>query len=449
VWNLELLKVLGVTSVNMGKSSHEHWAKLDIERFPTAESALDQLRAVILRGEQPQVVAEPVEQVDPKLVEFSNTLKDAVAAREPDPKKWRAFLEAATGYKNSEEAWTAFEPVDTLVAQIQMYEVPAAAAEETEASAESAPEPEAVVTPSAPEPTSKPTNKASEPDIMTVAPPSVDEEFVRYGDLIAKALDERVLPTNRNYQGYLLAMATGKKNRRELYDAHIPVAEVVEKIKTFDLNLLPADRRSYVDEIAPRQLMTREAPQQIARPADSRYWLSDNWQPPPAAVADFVYQSGLYPTLTSRAAAMVLIFAGLEMGLTPFSACQQLVMIKGKVTISGQMMLAKLYQFGVTIDFIVRTNEVCTLKMTRPDGKNITVTFDMNDARKAELDTKDIWKKYPRAMLTWRAVSEAARLLASDILILGGIPQYTTEELAPGHEYDADGNLTKFNPQAA
>ena len=438
VWNLEILKVLGVATVNLGKSQNDHWAKVDIERFPTAASALEYLRAVILNGEKASA-PEPVEQADPKLVAFSNTLKNAVAAREADPKKWRAFFEAATGFQNTEAAWNAFESIDKLVAQIEMYEPDAAPVDDKQPE----PEPEAVVTPSVQEPASEATNKTDVPDIVTAKPPTPDEEFVRYGDLIAKALDERIMPTNRQYQGYLLAMATGKKNRRELYDAQVPVAEVIEAIRTFDLDMLPTERRNFVDEIAPRQLLVREAVQ-VSRPVDNRYWLSDSWQPPPAAVADFVYQSGLYPTLTSRAAAMVLIFAGLEMGLTPFNACQQLVMIKGKVTISGQLMLAKLYQYGVRVEFLVRTGEVCTLKMTRPDGNSYTGSYTIEDAKKAGLLDKATWQQHTRAMLTWRAVSEIARIIASDILILGGIPQYSTEEMAPENIYDADGRVVKY-----
>ncbi len=51
-----------------------------------------------------------------------------------------------------------------------------------------------------------------------------------------------------------------------------------------------------------------------------------------------------------------------------------------------------------------------------PDGKPKVGSFTIQEARKAELAGKDIWKKYPARMLTWRARSIALRDAFPDIL---------------------------------
>lgn len=179
----------------------------------------------------------------------------------------------------------------------------------------------------------------------------------------------------------------------------------------------------------------------IERVQPNRYWLnSPAWQIGPFDMAKFIVESGLYPNANTPAKAVAIMFKGLELGVSPLAAMEHIALINGKATIDGAMMLAMLRKEGVSISFTRRDDKACTVKMTRPDnGDSVEVTYSMEDANKAGLSGKDPWRKFPRAMMTWRAVSEAARLLASDIMIYGGIPQYTPEELDPDAVYDEDG----------
>jgi hypothetical protein len=59
-------------------------------------------------------------------------------------------------------------------------------------------------------------------------------------------------------------------------------------------------------------------------------------------------------------------------------------------------------------------------------GEELEVSWTMEDAARAKLGGKDVWKQYPRAMLLARATSELARALFADVL--GGM-RYTPEEL--------------------
>ena len=66
------------------------------------------------------------------------------------------------------------------------------------------------------------------------------------------------------------------------------------------------------------------------------------------------------------------------------------------------------------------------------EGQPIRVTWTTDDARKAGLLNKQNWQRYPRQMLTARATSELARLIAPDSL--GGL--YTIEELEDGDRFE-------------
>ncbi len=64
------------------------------------------------------------------------------------------------------------------------------------------------------------------------------------------------------------------------------------------------------------------------------------------------------------------------------------------------------------------------------------VAFTLADARAANVVGKDVWKRYPRAMLYARAFTEGARIVGPDLLC--GV-QYTPEEL--GAEVNSDGEV--------
>ncbi len=51
----------------------------------------------------------------------------------------------------------------------------------------------------------------------------------------------------------------------------------------------------------------------------------------------------------------------------------------------------------------------------------------MDDAKKAGLSGKDVWKKYPRNMLFYRALTSGVRLYCPDVT--GGVVVYTAEEI--------------------
>lgn len=139
--------------------------------------------------------------------------------------------------------------------------------------------------------------------------------------------------------------------------------------------------------------------------------------------------------------AMAIAIKGHEIGLPIMQSFAQISIIQGKPTLNAEGQLALIYKNcpGAIVNFIVLSNEECVIEAKRPGGKANTFRFTIEDARLAGLLGKDNWRKYPRAMLRSRCISEMARSLFPDAI--AGM-SYTPEEL--GAEVDEDGEIIEI-----
>ena len=183
----------------------------------------------------------------------------------------------------------------------------------------------------------------------------------------------------------------------------------------------------------------------LTRNEPNRYWLtSPAWQLDPFTLAKWAAESKLYKGIDTVDKAMMCMLKGVNLGVDPTTALENVYLIPDrdgrlKTAISGILMSALLQSKGVKIEYPVRTDERCTVKITRPDnGLSYTTTFTIEDARRLKLTDKNNWR-YARSMLTWRALSECARFSCSDIMLGMGMPMYIPEELDPDGVYDEDG----------
>jgi hypothetical protein len=121
----------------------------------------------------------------------------------------------------------------------------------------------------------------------------------------------------------------------------------------------------------------------------------------------------------------VAILYGQELGLAPMTALNRIVVIDGKPTLDAQGMTAVIRQAGHSLTGTT-TATSATVTGTRGDnGDTMTVTFTIEDAKKAGLTSKSGWQKYPADMCWARSVSRIGRELFSDCLL--GF-SYTPEE---------------------
>jgi hypothetical protein len=148
----------------------------------------------------------------------------------------------------------------------------------------------------------------------------------------------------------------------------------------------------------------------------------------PVTVARAFKESGMFPDLTSEAQAVVKIVAGQELGFGPMASMQAIQMIQGKPTLSANG-LAALVKRHPSYNFRVRehTDETCSIEFFE-EGESVGLsTFTMEDAKLAGLAGQQTWKKYPKAMLYARALSQGVRWHCPDVT--AGSPAYVPEEL--------------------
>ncbi|MBI5885289.1 MAG: recombinase RecT [Deltaproteobacteria bacterium] len=140
----------------------------------------------------------------------------------------------------------------------------------------------------------------------------------------------------------------------------------------------------------------------------------------------FAQQSGIVPQGTSQHQAMAIIQTGVELGLAPMQSLRSMSFVKGRLVMSVQLQLALARQRGVKVVKIDEKDGYCGVTLER-QGEEVSCAYTLQDARKAGLVKQDgNWDKYPKQMLRWRAIGDALRLLAPD-LVMGLLSQEEAE----------------------
>lgn len=144
-------------------------------------------------------------------------------------------------------------------------------------------------------------------------------------------------------------------------------------------------------------------------------------------LAKALVATGLAPQGMTPAAAFYVLLAGAELGLRgPVEALRHVIVVKGKVAISAELMRAKMLEAGCKIEWLKSDDKGATIKITRPDKTVGTFSFTEDDARRAGLLGNNTWKNYPTSMYQARVTSLAARAFCPDMLRGAS---YTPDEL--------------------
>ncbi len=124
---------------------------------------------------------------------------------------------------------------------------------------------------------------------------------------------------------------------------------------------------------------------------------------------------------------------GQSMGLSPAESLYRINVIKGKPTMSAELVAAQVRKAGhkLRISKDVAHNSVtCTIVRADDPDYPFTVTRDAAWAKQMGLTSKDNYQKQPLTMLTWRAITACAREACPEALFGAG---YTPDEL---HDFD-------------
>jgi hypothetical protein len=126
-----------------------------------------------------------------------------------------------------------------------------------------------------------------------------------------------------------------------------------------------------------------------------------------------------------------VLTTGIELGIGPATSLRAIHVIKGRATLSADLMAGLAMKAGVTFEYLQNDETGCRIKWTRGNSSGECV-FTLEDAKRAGLLGNPNWKNYPTDMCAARAKSKAARQAAPDVL--AGL--YTPDEIT--HQAGAD-----------
>lgn len=145
-------------------------------------------------------------------------------------------------------------------------------------------------------------------------------------------------------------------------------------------------------------------------------------------MATAIVESGLFGGIQNESQAMTLMLLSQAKGMHPVLILEDYDIVAGRPAMKAQRMLAKFQQAGGVIRWQQRDDEVCRAEFSHPSCPDpVEVEWTIKMAVKAGLANKNIWRQYPRAMLSSRVISEGVRYTFP--AAVGG-DVYTPEEIA-------------------
>jgi hypothetical protein len=153
-------------------------------------------------------------------------------------------------------------------------------------------------------------------------------------------------------------------------------------------------------------------------------------RPPNHSYADLermavaIAKSGLFGVKTPEQALSLMLLAQAE-GLHPAIAARDYHIIDDKPALKADAMLARFMGAGGRVEWHELSDARVSATFSHSIGGTLKIEWTIEMAARAELTKKDNWRKYPRAMLRSRVVSEGIRSVYPGVIT--GV--YTPDEL--------------------
>lgn len=128
----------------------------------------------------------------------------------------------------------------------------------------------------------------------------------------------------------------------------------------------------------------------------------------------------LPPGVDTPEKAFVIIVTGQELGLSPMQSLRGIHVIQGRPVLSAQLIvaLAKRSNFCEYFKLVESTAEKATYETRRAgDPSPTTLSYTIEEAKRAGLVGKDVWRNHPASMLRARCAAALARDVYPDVLL--------------------------------
>lgn len=146
-------------------------------------------------------------------------------------------------------------------------------------------------------------------------------------------------------------------------------------------------------------------------------------------MAQAIAKSGLFGIKTPEQAAALMLIANAE-GMHPAIAARDFHVIQGRPALKADAMLARFQAAGGKVNWTNYMDQRVTAIFSHPSGGSVEIDWTIEQAKRAGLTGKDVWRQYPRAMLRARVISEGIRTVYPGVAV--GV--YTPEEIG---DFDA------------
>ena len=104
----------------------------------------------------------------------------------------------------------------------------------------------------------------------------------------------------------------------------------------------------------------------------------------------------------------LMLIASAE-GKHPAIAAQEYDVIQGRPALNARSAQSRFQAAGGCVNWIKRSDTECSAEFSHPQGGKVVITWNMERAKQAKLNTKDNWIKFPAQMLSARVVAEGVR----------------------------------------
>lgn len=146
-------------------------------------------------------------------------------------------------------------------------------------------------------------------------------------------------------------------------------------------------------------------------------------------MAKAISDSGLFGVSDVPKALSLMLIAQSE-GLHPAQAARDYNIIQGKPALKADAMMSRFQRAGGKVRWEKYEDTEVIGVFSHPAGGEIKISWTIERARECQLTSKDVWKKYPRAMLRSRCISEGIRTILPGV-ICGFYTDDEVEEFAP------------------
>jgi hypothetical protein len=127
-----------------------------------------------------------------------------------------------------------------------------------------------------------------------------------------------------------------------------------------------------------------------------------------AQMAQVLCQSGLFGIKKQEEALALMLIAQAE-GRHPAIVARDYHIISGRPTLKADAMLARFQEAGGGVEWLILTDSEVRAKFTHKSSGTFELEWTIEQAQKAQLLNNPTWKKFPRAMLRSRVLSEGIR----------------------------------------